>query len=63
MVPLQAFMYISGWEEGYFYHWVIKHNWILQSNTINIAGEFKLYKSLVTSIFFCGCEKWTQLAD
>ena len=32
-------------------------------NTISFASNFKLYKSLVTSILLCGCETWTQLAD
>ena len=34
-----------------------------KSNTISFAIKFSLYKSLVTSIIFCGCETWTLLAD
>ena len=38
-------------------------NGIWQCNTISFASKFKLYKSLVTSIFLYGCETWTLLAD
>ena len=31
--------------------------------TTSLASRFKLYKSLVTSIFLYGCETWTLLAD
>ena len=30
---------------------------------ISFASKLKLYKSLVTSILFYGCETWTLLAD
>ena len=39
-----------------------KLNRIWLGNTISFASKFKLYKSLVTSIFY-GCETWTPLAD
>ena len=38
-------------------------NRIWRCNTINFASKFKLYKSLVTSLLFCGCETWTLLTD
>ena len=38
-------------------------NGIWRRNTISFASKFKLYKSLVTSILFSGCETWTLLAD
>ena len=38
-------------------------NRIWWSRTISFASKFTLCKSLVTSIFFYGCETWTQLAD
>ena len=38
-------------------------NRIWQCKTDRFANKFKLYKSLVTSIFLYGCETWTLLAD
>ena len=38
-------------------------NRIWQCNTSSFANKFKLYKSLVTSIFLYGCETWTLLAQ
>ena len=38
-------------------------NRLLQCNTISFASTFKLYKTLVTSILFFGCETWTLLAN
>ena len=38
-------------------------NKVWRCNTISFASKFKLYKSLVTSILLCGCERWTLLAD
>ena len=38
-------------------------NRIWWCNTIGFVSKFKLYKSLVASIFLCGCETWTLLAD
>ena len=32
-------------------------------NTVSFASKFKLYKSLVSSIFLYGCKTWTLLAD
>ena len=42
---------------------VAKLNRIWRCNTISIASNFKLYKSLVTSILLYGCETWNLLAD
>ena len=36
---------------------------IWQCNTISFASDFKLYKSLVTTILLYGCESQTQFAD
>ena len=36
---------------------------IRQCNITSLTSQFKLYKSLVTSILFYGCETWTLLAD
>ena len=38
-------------------------NRIWRCNTISFANKFKLYKSLVTSIFLYSCKTWTLLAD
>ena len=38
-------------------------NRIWRCNTISFASNFKLYKSLVTSILLYGYETWTLLAD
>ena len=38
-------------------------NGIWRSNTISFASKFKLYKSLITSIFLYGCETRSLLAD
>ena len=38
-------------------------NRICWSNAISFISNFKLYKSLVTTIFLSGCETWTLLAD
>ena len=36
---------------------------IWQCNITSLTSQFKLYKSLVTSILFYGCETWTLLID
>ena len=38
-------------------------NRVWWSNTISFTKKFKLYRSLVTSVFLHGCETWTLLAD
>ena len=38
-------------------------NKIWQCNTISFTRKFKLFRSLVTSIFLYGCETWTLIAD
>ena len=40
-----------------------KLNRIWRSNAISLAIAFKLYRSLVISIFRYDCETWTLLAD
>ena len=42
---------------------IARLNRLLQCNTISFASTFKLYKTLVTSILFFGCETWTLLAN
>ena len=41
---------------------MVRLNTIWRCNTISFASEFKLYKSLVTSILLYGCETWILLA-
>ena len=42
---------------------VARLNRIWQCNILSFVNKFKLYKSLVTSIFLYGCETWTLLVD
>ena len=42
---------------------MVRLNTIWRCNTISFASEFKLYKSLVTSILLYGSETWTLVAD
>ena len=42
---------------------IARLNRIRRCNTISFASKFSPYKSLVTSIFFYGCEAWTLLTD